>query len=122
MNISGYLRDIGSTNEPDIELMKKNIGVYLAYVVCFTLSLYEICCFFLSRHLVYFSSYISTISTLAKFFNSSLKLIDSKQRLFNANNAFEESLPSSPSYSNGLTPLRSFTSMISIIAICILTF
>jgi len=39
MNISGYLRDIGSTNEPDIELMKKNIGVYLAYVVCFTLSL-----------------------------------------------------------------------------------
>jgi ADP-glucose pyrophosphorylase len=62
--------------------------------------------FFLNRHLVYFSSYISTISTLAKFFNSSLKLVDSKQRLFNSNNAFDESLSSSPSYSNGMTPLR----------------
>jgi hypothetical protein len=29
MNISGYLRDIGSPTEPDIELMKKNIGIYM---------------------------------------------------------------------------------------------
>jgi hypothetical protein len=29
MNISGYLRDIGSPTEPDIDLMKKNIGVYM---------------------------------------------------------------------------------------------
>ena len=60
----------------------------------------------LSRHLVYFSSYISTISTLAKFFNSSLKLVDSKQRLFNSSNGFDESLSSSSSFSNGMTPLR----------------
>ena len=33
MNISAYLRDIGTANEPDVELMKKNIGIYLAYVV-----------------------------------------------------------------------------------------
>ncbi|CAF1663585.1 unnamed protein product, partial [Adineta ricciae] len=87
MNISGYLRDIGFSTEADVEQMKKNIGIYMA-------------------HLVYFSSYISTISTLAKFFNSSLKLVDSKQRLFNSNNTFEDSLPSSPSYSNGMTPLQ----------------
>ncbi|CAF0856876.1 unnamed protein product [Adineta steineri] len=87
MNISGYLRDIGSPTEPDIELMKKNIGIYMA-------------------HLVYFSSYISTISTLAKFFNSSLKLVDSKQRLFNSSNGFDESLSSSSSFSNGMTPLQ----------------
>ncbi|CAF1192780.1 unnamed protein product [Rotaria sordida] len=87
MNISGYLRDIGSSTEPDIELMKKNIETYIG-------------------HLVYFSSYISTISTLAKFFNSSLKLIDSKQRLFNPSNTFDDSLSSSPSYSNGMTPLQ----------------
>jgi hypothetical protein len=30
MNISGYLRDIGSSTESDIELMKKNIGIYMA--------------------------------------------------------------------------------------------
>jgi hypothetical protein len=30
MNISGYLRDIGSPTEPDIESMKKNIGIYMA--------------------------------------------------------------------------------------------
>jgi hypothetical protein len=29
MNISGYLRDIGSQTESDIELMKKNIGTYM---------------------------------------------------------------------------------------------
>jgi ADP-glucose pyrophosphorylase len=56
---------------------------------------------------VYFSSYISTVSTLAKFFNSSLKLVDSKQRLFNSSNGFDDSLPSSSSsFSNGMTPLR----------------
>ncbi|CAF1205405.1 unnamed protein product [Rotaria sordida] len=87
MNISGYLRDIGSPTEPDVELMKKNIGIYMA-------------------HLVYFSSYISTISTLAKFFNSSLKLVDSKQRLFNSSNGFDEPLSSSSSFSNGMTPLQ----------------
>ncbi|CAF2751411.1 unnamed protein product [Rotaria sp. Silwood2] len=88
MNISGYLRDIGSSTEPDIELMRKNIEIYIA-------------------HLVYFSSYISTMSTLAKFFNSSLKLVDSKQRLFNPNNTFDDSLSSSsPSYSNAMTPLQ----------------
>ncbi|CAF4960294.1 unnamed protein product [Rotaria sp. Silwood1] len=87
MNISGYLRDIGSPTEPDIESMKKNIGIYMT-------------------HLVYFSSYISTISTLAKFFNSSLKLVDSKQRLFNSSNGFDEPLSSSSSFSNGLTPLQ----------------
>ena len=89
MNISGYLRDIGSANESDFELMKKNIGIYIA-------------------HLVYFSSYISTISTLAKFFNSSLKLVDLKQRLLNSNGTYEESYssPSSPSLYNGSTPLR----------------
>ena len=32
MNISGYLRDIGSANESDVELMKKNIGIYIAFV------------------------------------------------------------------------------------------
>ena len=63
--------------------------------------------FFLLRHRVYFSSYISTISTLAKFFNSSLKLVDSKQRLFNSSSGFDESLSSSSSsFSNGMTPLR----------------
>ncbi|CAF0840319.1 unnamed protein product [Rotaria sp. Silwood1] len=87
MNISGYLRDIGSSTESNIELMKKNIEIYIA-------------------HLVYFSSYISTISTLAKFFNSSLKLVDSKQRLFNPNSTFDDSLSSSSSYSNGITPLQ----------------
>jgi len=89
MNISGYLRDIGSANESDVELMKKNIGIYIA-------------------HLVYFSSYISTISTLAKFFNSSLKLVDLKQRLLNSNGTYEESYssPSSPSLYNGSTPLQ----------------
>jgi hypothetical protein len=30
MNISGYLRDIGSSTELDLELMKKNIGIYMA--------------------------------------------------------------------------------------------
>lgn len=30
MSISSYLRDIGSPTEPDIELMKKNIGIYMA--------------------------------------------------------------------------------------------
>ncbi|CAF2883433.1 unnamed protein product [Rotaria sp. Silwood2] len=87
MNISGYLRDIGSPSEPDIELMKQNIATYMT-------------------HLVYFSSYISTISTLAKFFNSSLKLVDSKQRLFNSSNGFDEPLSSSSSFSNGVTPLQ----------------
>ncbi|CAF1231942.1 unnamed protein product [Adineta ricciae] len=87
MNISGFLRDIGSSTESDIELMKKNIATYMA-------------------HLVYFSSYISTISTLAKFFNSSLKLVDSKQRLYNSSNGFDESLSSSSSFSNGMTPLQ----------------
>ncbi|CAF5001875.1 unnamed protein product, partial [Rotaria socialis] len=89
MNISGYLREIGTPTEPDIESMKKNIGIYMT-------------------HLVYFSSYISTISTLAKFFNSSLKLVDSKQRLFNSSNGFDEPLSSSSSssLSNGMTPIR----------------
>ncbi|CAF3723141.1 unnamed protein product [Rotaria magnacalcarata] len=88
MNISGYLREIGTPTEPDIESMKKNIGIYMT-------------------HLVYFSSYISTISTLAKFFNSSLKLVDSKQRLFNSSNGFDEPLSSSSSsFSNGMTPIQ----------------
>ena len=58
--------------------------------------------------MVYFSSYISTISTLAKFFNSSLKLVDLKQRLLNSNGTYDESYssPSSPSLYNGSTPLR----------------
>jgi hypothetical protein len=30
MNISGYLRDMGSRTEPDIDLMRKNIGTYMA--------------------------------------------------------------------------------------------
>ncbi|CAF3313337.1 unnamed protein product [Rotaria socialis] len=87
MNISGCLRDIGSLTEPDIESMKKNIQIYI-------------------EHLVYFSSYISTISTLARFFNSSLKLVDSKQRLFNPSNTLNESLSSSPTHSNAVTPLQ----------------
>lgn len=63
-------------------------------------------CDLIFRALVYFTSYISTISTLAKFFNSSLKLVDSKQRLYNSTNGFDESLSSSSSFSNGVTPLR----------------
>ncbi|CAF0772993.1 unnamed protein product [Didymodactylos carnosus] len=68
-SIASYLRNINGLSQQNgyIEKIKTNIETYLS-------------------NLIFFSSYISTIQTLAKFFNSSLKLIDSKQKNTNSNN------------------------------------